>query len=106
MVIIGANKVILVMLILFLPESRLWLETNENEAGKTVLERIQNIRIKPYQGFHRVSVTVNKFFTKSASNKSLPGIGTEEETSISSAEMPPRMSILTRARRNSGTFSD
>ena len=110
--IIGVNKALLVVLIIFLPESTLWLDSNDH-AGKTVLERLQNIRIKPNQGIHRVSITVHNFFSKRTSNKSLPGLSVSNQESLSTSseeihsfEDRPKISILTKARRSSVMFSN
>ena len=111
--IIGANKTLLVVLIIFLPESTLWLDSNENQSGKTVLERLKNIRIKPNQGIHRVSITIHNFFSKRTSNTSLPGLSVSNQESLSASseeihsfEARQKISILTKARRSSVMFSN
>ena len=72
---IGVNEALLMMLIAFLPESKLWLGANRSDQ-KTLLQRLQNIRLRPHQGLRRVSITINNFFSRSnsSSNQSLPGI--------------------------------
>ena len=109
-IIIGVNKILLVVLIIFLPESRLWLDSNANHASKSVLERFQNIRIKPNQGIHRVSITVHNFISKRTSNYSLPGLAVNSDKCVSTSSTQEihnfgarrKISILTKARRNSG----
>ena len=105
-IIIGVNKALLVVLIIFLPESKLWLEANSTQAGKTILERFQNIRMKPNQGFHRVSISVNNFFSERTANKSLPGLSSSSSSEeIQTSKERPTISILKRARRNSDRLS-
>ena len=109
-IIIGVNKVLLVVLILLLPESRLWLDSNADRAGKSVLERLQTVRIKPNQGIHRVSITVHNFISKRTSKNPLPGLSVNSDKSVltsspketNNIEAPRKISILTKARRNSG----
>ena len=113
-IIIGVNKVLLLVLIIFLPESRLWLDSNANHAGKSVLERLQNIRIKPNHGIHRVSITVHNFISNRTSNNSLPGLAVNSDKCCSTSstkeinifEARRKIPILTKARRNSGRLSN
>ena len=77
--VIGVNEFLLVILIAFLPESKLWLAANGSSAEKSLLQRLLNIRVRPHQGLRRVSTTINNFFSRSnsSSDQSLPGIELE-----------------------------
>ena len=91
----------------------MWLDSNENQSGKTVLERLKDIRMKPNQGIHRLSITIHNFFSKRTSNTSLPGFSVSNQESLSTSseeihnlEARSKISILTKARRSSVMFSN
>ena len=91
----------------------MWLDSNENQSCKTVLERLKDIRIKPNQGIHRLSITIHNFFSKRTSNTSLPGFSVSNQESLSTSseeihnlEARSKISILTKARRSSVMFSN
>ena len=75
--VIGVNEALLVILLAWLPESKLWLAANKTADEKTLFQRLKNIRFTPHEGLRRVSVTIGNFFSVSSSSSSeiLPGTG-------------------------------
>ena len=75
--VIGINETLLVILLAWLPESKLWLAANKTADKKTLFQRLKNIRLTPHEGLRRVLVTISNIFSMSNSSSSeiLPGIG-------------------------------
>ena len=103
---IGCNKALLIILTLFLPESKLWMAANEAETKKTVFERLKRFRPRPHQGLRRVSITITGFLSRSNSSRTrpLPGVGNidqSNENSVNAFESDRKRTSFSKVRRKS-----
>ena len=104
--VIGCNKALLIILTLFLPESKLWMAANAAETKKTVFQRLKRFRPRPYQGLRRVSVSITGFLSRSDSSRTrtLPGVGDidmSNDNSVNAFKSDRKRTSFSTVRRNS-----